>query len=117
MEEQPAAGGFLTGVDDVVQPYTLPRNLHEIVEHAGKAAERASAASSRPQSERDEDEESDYGEVLDGTGTMMDARMLDREEEARLERELDGFGSEEEYLQNSDGEASDSSIDVQTPLP
>ena len=48
---------------------------------------------------------------------MMDARMLDREEEARLERELDGFGSEEEYLQNSDGEASDSSIDVQTPLP
>ncbi|KAI9058217.1 Rad4-domain-containing protein [Trametes sanguinea] len=27
-------GGFLTGVDDVVQPYRLPRNLHEIVEHA-----------------------------------------------------------------------------------
>ncbi|KAI0333722.1 Rad4-domain-containing protein [Cubamyces sp. BRFM 1775] len=34
--EKPAAagGGFLTGVDDVVQPYTLPRNLHEVVEHA-----------------------------------------------------------------------------------
>lgn len=30
----PVAGGFLTGVDDVVQPYALPRNLHEIVEHA-----------------------------------------------------------------------------------
>ncbi|OSD07353.1 Rad4-domain-containing protein, partial [Trametes coccinea BRFM310] len=28
-------GGFLTGADDVVQPYRLPRNLHEIVEHAG----------------------------------------------------------------------------------
>ncbi|KAI0648178.1 hypothetical protein C8Q79DRAFT_905740 [Trametes meyenii] len=26
---------FLTGVDDVVLPYTLPRNLKEIVEHAG----------------------------------------------------------------------------------
>ncbi|KAI0352597.1 Rad4-domain-containing protein [Trametes cingulata] len=33
--EKPTAGGFLTGVDDVVQPYRLPRNLHEIVEHAG----------------------------------------------------------------------------------
>ncbi|KAI0763653.1 hypothetical protein BD413DRAFT_495167 [Trametes elegans] len=33
--EKPPAGGFLTGVDDVVQPYRLPRNLHEIVEHAG----------------------------------------------------------------------------------
>ena len=43
----------------------------------------------------DEDEESDYGEVLDGTGTVMDIRMLDREIEAKLERELDGFGSEE----------------------
>ncbi|KAI0700351.1 hypothetical protein C8T65DRAFT_742081 [Cerioporus squamosus] len=32
--EKPAAGGFLTGVDDVVQPYALPRNLREIVEHA-----------------------------------------------------------------------------------
>ncbi|PIL22401.1 hypothetical protein GSI_15089 [Ganoderma sinense ZZ0214-1] len=28
------AGGFLVGVDDVVQPYALPRNLHEIIEHA-----------------------------------------------------------------------------------
>ncbi|CDO71667.1 hypothetical protein BN946_scf184915.g11 [Trametes cinnabarina] len=41
LEEEPekhvaaAGGGFLTGVDDVVQPYTLPRNLHEVVEHAG----------------------------------------------------------------------------------
>ncbi|RPD62250.1 Rad4-domain-containing protein [Lentinus tigrinus ALCF2SS1-7] len=32
--EKPAAGGFLTGVDDVVQPYALPRNLHEVVERA-----------------------------------------------------------------------------------
>jgi hypothetical protein len=67
--------------------------------------------------ERDDDEESDYGAVLDGTGTVMDVRMLDQEAEARLERALDGFGSEEEYRQQSDGEASDSSIDVQTPLP
>ncbi|KAL4250566.1 transglutaminase-like superfamily protein [Abortiporus biennis] len=33
-EEDPEAkhegGGFITGVDDVVQPYTLPRNLHEV---------------------------------------------------------------------------------------
>lgn len=66
---------------------------------------------------RDDDEDSDYGEVLDGTGTAMDVRMLDRETEARLERELDGFGSEGEHGHHSDGEASDSSIDVQTPLP
>ena len=66
--------------------------------------------------EREDDEESDYGEVLDGTGTAMDTRMLDRDVEARLERELDGCGSEDEFLL-SDGEASDSSIDVQTPLP
>ncbi|GJE96292.1 hypothetical protein PsYK624_124860 [Phanerochaete sordida] len=65
---------------------------------------------------RDDDEESDYGEVLDGTGTVMDARMLDHDVEMRLERELDGFGSEED-AHLSDGGASDSSIDVQTPLP
>ena len=46
--------------------------------------------------EREDDEVSDYGEVLDGTGTAMDVRMLDRDMEARLERELDGFGSEED---------------------
>ena len=43
---------------------------------------------------REEDEESDYGEVVDGTGTAIDARMLDREVEARLERALDGQVSE-----------------------
>ncbi|KAI1793306.1 Rad4-domain-containing protein [Ganoderma leucocontextum] len=32
--QEPIAGGFLVGVDDVVQPYALPRNLREIVEHA-----------------------------------------------------------------------------------
>ncbi|KAM5533626.1 hypothetical protein V8D89_012739 [Ganoderma adspersum] len=32
--QEPIAGGFLVGVDDVVQPYALPRNLHEIIEHA-----------------------------------------------------------------------------------
>lgn len=47
----------------------------------------------------------------------MDARMLDREAEARLERDLEGFNTEEESIPMSDGEASDSSIDVQTPLP
>ncbi len=62
----------------------------------------------------DEDEDEDYGQVLDGTGTMMDLRMLDREIEARLERELEGLGSEDEI--HSDGD-SDSSIDVHTPLP
>ena len=67
----------------------------------------------------DDDEESDYGEVLDGTGTVMDVRMLDQEIEKRLERELEGFGSEDEMFGHSedDGEGSDSSIDVQTPLP
>lgn len=65
------------------------------------------------QRDEDEDEEEDYGEVIDGTGTVMDWRMLDREIEARLERELEGFGSDEDAL--SDG--SDSSIDVQIPLP
>ncbi|KAI0088328.1 hypothetical protein BDY19DRAFT_192195 [Irpex rosettiformis] len=66
---------------------------------------------------RDDDEESDYGEVVDATGTVMDVRMLDRELEARLERELEGFGSEEEAFVGSEDEGSDSSIDVQTPLP
>ncbi|EKM56774.1 uncharacterized protein PHACADRAFT_207968, partial [Phanerochaete carnosa HHB-10118-sp] len=64
--------------------------------------------------QRDDDDESDYGEVLDGTGTVMDARMLDRDIEERLERQLDGLGSEDEL---SDGGLSDSSIDMQTPLP
>ena len=63
----------------------------------------------RRSSRDDDDEESDYGEVVDKTGTVMDVRMLDREVEARLERELEGFGSEDD--------GSDSSIDVQTPLP
>ncbi|EPS96506.1 hypothetical protein FOMPIDRAFT_1053153 [Fomitopsis schrenkii] len=30
-EEVQPQGGFLTGADDVVQPYTLPRNLHEVL--------------------------------------------------------------------------------------
>ncbi|OSX58117.1 hypothetical protein POSPLADRAFT_1036279 [Postia placenta MAD-698-R-SB12] len=46
---------------------------------------------------------SDYGVLLDGTGTPMD--VVDGEE-ARLERELDGSGSD-----------TDSSIDIHTPLP
>ncbi|KAH9841395.1 Rad4-domain-containing protein [Rhodofomes roseus] len=29
-EDVQPQGGFLTGADDVVQPYTLPRNLHEV---------------------------------------------------------------------------------------
>ncbi|KAI0738244.1 hypothetical protein C8Q80DRAFT_1292565 [Daedaleopsis nitida] len=47
---------------------------------------------------------SDYGVLLDSTGTPYD--MLDGEEEARLDRELDGDGSD-----------SDSSLDLHTPLP
>ena len=65
----------------------------------------------------------------------MDVRMLDREEEARLERALEGYGSEgdaEVFFSEGEGEGygpgdgdgdgdegsgSDSSIDVQTPLP
>ncbi|KAI0826061.1 hypothetical protein BC629DRAFT_44859 [Irpex lacteus] len=66
---------------------------------------------------RDDDEESDYGELVDKTGTVIDVRMLDREIEARLERELEGLGSEDEVFLGSDDEGSDSSIDVQTPLP
>ncbi|KAH9936108.1 uncharacterized protein B0H18DRAFT_1113556 [Fomitopsis serialis] len=30
-EEVQQEGGFLTGADDVVQPYTLPRNFHELL--------------------------------------------------------------------------------------
>ncbi|GBE83692.1 hypothetical protein SCP_0507480 [Sparassis crispa] len=47
---------------------------------------------------------SDYGVQLDATGTPLD--MLDRNEEERLDRELDGDGSD-----------TDSSLDVHTPLP
>lgn len=31
VQEVQPQGGFLTGADDVVQPYTLPRNLHEVL--------------------------------------------------------------------------------------
>ncbi|KAI0710675.1 hypothetical protein C8Q76DRAFT_798218 [Earliella scabrosa] len=47
---------------------------------------------------------SDYGVPVDETGTPFD--MLDGDEEARLDRELDGDGSD-----------SDSSLDLHTPLP
>ncbi|CDO76849.1 hypothetical protein BN946_scf185033.g46 [Trametes cinnabarina] len=47
---------------------------------------------------------SDYGVPMDETGTPFE--MLDRDEEARLEKELDGDGSD-----------SDSSLDLHTPLP
>lgn len=47
---------------------------------------------------------SNYGEPLDQTGTPME--LFDAEEEARLERELEGGGSD-----------SDSSLDIHTPLP
>ncbi|KAI0668170.1 hypothetical protein C8Q78DRAFT_1081563 [Trametes maxima] len=47
---------------------------------------------------------SDYGVPVDSTGTPYE--MFDRDEEARLERELDGDGSD-----------SDSSLDLHTPLP
>lgn len=46
----------------------------------------------------------DYGTQIDQTGTPYD--LLDGEEEARLDRELDGDGSD-----------SDSSLDLHTPLP
>ena len=47
---------------------------------------------------------SDYGAPVDETGTPYD--VLDGDEEARLDRELDGHGSD-----------SDSSLDLHTPLP
>lgn len=47
---------------------------------------------------------SDYGVYVDGTGTEID--VIDNEEVNRLERELEGAGSD-----------SDSSIDLHTPLP
>ncbi|KAI0700247.1 hypothetical protein C8T65DRAFT_658053 [Cerioporus squamosus] len=47
---------------------------------------------------------SDYGTPIDQTGTPFD--LLDGDEEARLDRELDGDGSD-----------SDSSLDLHTPLP
>ncbi|OCH87600.1 hypothetical protein OBBRIDRAFT_837256 [Obba rivulosa] len=46
----------------------------------------------------------DYGTPLDATGTAYD--MLDGDAELRLERQLDGEGSD-----------SDSSLDIHTPLP
>ncbi|KAI0824407.1 hypothetical protein BC628DRAFT_1411015 [Trametes gibbosa] len=47
---------------------------------------------------------SDYGVPVDHTGTPYE--IFDRDEEARLDRELDGDGSD-----------SDSSLDLHTPLP
>ncbi|KAH9912263.1 hypothetical protein B0H21DRAFT_773951 [Amylocystis lapponica] len=46
----------------------------------------------------------DYGKPLDKTGTPLE--IFDREEEERLDRELEGEGSD-----------SDSSLDIHTPLP
>lgn len=46
----------------------------------------------------------DYGAPLDATGTPMD--LVDVEEEERLDRALDGEGSD-----------SDSDLDIHTPLP
>lgn len=70
-------------------------------------------------SDEEDEEDEEYGEVVDKTGTVMDWRMLDKEVEARLERELDGFGSDNESggEEGESGNGSDSSIDVQTPLP
>ncbi|THH29170.1 hypothetical protein EUX98_g5040 [Antrodiella citrinella] len=47
---------------------------------------------------------SDYGEYI--SGSMMEGQSLERDAEMKLERQLEGDGSD-----------SDSSIDVQTPLP
>ncbi|CAL1709381.1 unnamed protein product [Somion occarium] len=49
-------------------------------------------------------DDSDYGVALDGTGTALE--IFDKELEDRLERQLEGDGSD-----------SDSSIDIHTPLP
>lgn len=83
-----------------------------------RSAVKSSYSSRRQQHhDADDDEESDYGELVDATGTKIDERMLDREVEARLERELDGFGSDGVFEGSEDeGGDSDSSIDVQTPL-
>lgn len=53
---------------------------------------------------RDDSFVSDYGVLLDRTGTAIE--ILDEEEEAKLERELEGDGSD-----------TDSSLDIHTPLP
>ncbi|KAI0373881.1 Rad4-domain-containing protein [Pilatotrama ljubarskyi] len=95
-EKHAAGGGFLTGVDDVVQPYTLPRNLHEIVAHAGtsrsalgelKKADDPDGADldiierARQQEEEEEAEEhvlrGDKLQVIDGEGEHDDDDMED----------------------------------------
>lgn len=52
----------------------------------------------------DNSDVSDYGVAIDKTGTAIE--MFDEELEERLERQLEGDGSD-----------SDSSIDLHTPLP
>ena len=50
---------------------------------------------------------SDYGEyIAGGDVSVMDPEMMDKEAELKLERQLEGDGSD-----------SDSSLDIHTPLP
>ena len=76
--EKPAAGGFITGVDDVVQPYALPRNLHEIIEHAATshtALGELKKANASLKADEDEDGESMDADEPVAAAAFRDIKM------------------------------------------
>lgn len=89
-------------------PHTSARSSHShdtVPSRSESPNELAYAQSAMVDDPWDEDSfVSDYGVPIDQTGTPYD--MFDGDEEARLDRELDGDGSD-----------SDSSLDLHTPLP
>lgn len=52
-QETQEAGGFLTTADDVVKPYTLPRNLHEVLPEHAIVSDRPEVRSESPGDTRD----------------------------------------------------------------
>ncbi|KAI0662018.1 hypothetical protein C8Q70DRAFT_909438 [Cubamyces menziesii] len=104
-EEKPdaAGGGFLTGVDDVVQPYTLPRNLHEVVEHAATRGSALGELKKPNLASGHGNDDSDDGE-----------RVSDRE---GIEGEDIQVGDEQLVVENGVGEDEDEDEDMMEVIP
>ncbi|TBU44496.1 Rad4-domain-containing protein [Dichomitus squalens] len=91
--QKPIAGGFLTGVDDVVQPYTLPRNFHEVVEHA--SMDRSALGELRKGAEIVPDVATENDVNVDGDEQGKEPLSLVNSESAVIEVDDDADGMEE----------------------
>ncbi|KAI1793666.1 hypothetical protein LXA43DRAFT_971701 [Ganoderma leucocontextum] len=92
------------GVPSLPHPHGRSREPPRPVSPSELAYAQTAMAHEPPESWNEDSFASDYGVPLDETGTPYD--VVDGDEEARLDRELDG-----------DGDDSDSSLDLHTPLP